>query len=29
LAGWVDLIVRSRQLIAEDAAHAAKQSAAE
>jgi chromate reductase len=28
-AGWVDLIVRGRQLIAEDAAHAAKQSAAE
>ena len=28
-AGWVDLIVRGRQLIAEDAAHVAKQSAAE
>jgi chromate reductase len=28
-ADWVDLIVRSRRLIAEDAAHLAKQSAAE
>ena len=28
-AGWVDLIVRGRRLIAEDAAHVAKQSAAE
>jgi chromate reductase len=28
-AGWVDLIIRGRQLIAEDAAHVAKQSAAE
>ena len=28
-ADWVDLIVRSRRLIAEDAAHVAKQSAAE
>jgi chromate reductase len=28
-ADWVDLIVRSRRLIAEDAAHMAKQSAAE
>ena len=28
-AGWVDLIVRGRRLISEDAAHLAKQSAAE
>ena len=28
-AGWVDLIIRGRRLIAEDAAHMAKQSAAE
>jgi len=28
-SGWVDLIVRGRRLIAEDAAHVAKQSAAE
>jgi chromate reductase len=28
-AGWVDLIVRGRRLISEDAAHVAKQSAAE
>lgn len=28
-SGWVDLIVRGRRLIAEDAAHLAKQSAAE
>jgi chromate reductase len=28
-AGWVDLIIRGRNLIAEDAAHVAKQSAAE
>jgi chromate reductase len=28
-ANWVDLIVRGRRLIAEDAAHVAKQSAAE
>ena len=28
-AGWVDMILRSRQLLAEDAAHAAKQKEAE